>query len=409
VDEMNILFLSDNFPPEVSAAASRVYERACYWVQEKHRVSVITSAPNFPWGKLYDGYKNSWVQKEQMDNINVIRVKTFMAPNKGFFLRTVDFISYMIMAVIVGSFQQKPDVIIATSPQFFAAVGGWALSKIKRVPFIFEISDLWPESIKGLGLMGDSFVYRSLEKLELFLYRQSRLIIVQTNAFKENLVARGINPLKIKIISNAVDIKKYKPVTQKNKKIMSDHGLENKFVIGYIGTHGMSQNLKNVVDVAKRVGEASKHVVFLFVGDGAERDEVMQYAAAHNLKNTVFIPQQCKSDIPEWWSVCDVALVHLKDLEVFKTVIPSKIYEAAGMGLPVLLVAPEGEASQLVEREKLGIHVPVDDKEAFIKQVINLSTSETWKEVFSFSLPIAAQTYNREKQAQDFINCISQI
>ncbi|MDQ2994195.1 MAG: glycosyltransferase WbuB, partial [Pseudomonadota bacterium] len=173
---MNILFLSDNFPPEVNAASSRVYERACYWVKDGHDVRIITCAPNFPFGKVYPGYKNKWVQEEIKDGINVVRVKTYMASNTGFLLRVVDFVSFMFMAVIVGLFQPKPDVVASTSPQFFTAVGAWMLAKLKRVPFIFEIGDLWPESIKGLGLMGDSFIYKTLEKIELFLYRQAAVI-----------------------------------------------------------------------------------------------------------------------------------------------------------------------------------------------------------------------------------------
>ena len=122
---MKILFLSDNFPPERNAAATRVYERACYWTKWGHEVTILTCAPNFPEGELFSGYQNKWYQVEWMDGIRIVRVKTFMAKNSGFFLRVLDFVSYMIRAVIAGSFQNRPDVVMASSPQFFAAVGGW--------------------------------------------------------------------------------------------------------------------------------------------------------------------------------------------------------------------------------------------------------------------------------------------
>ena len=406
---MKILFLSDNFPPEVNASASRVFERACYWVKGEHHVTVLTCAPNFPQGKVYEGYKNCWVQKEQKEGIDVIRVKTFMAPNKGFTLRILDFLSYMMMAVFVGAFQKKPDVVVATSPQFFAALGGWMLSRIKRVPFIFELSDLWPESIQGLGVMGDSWTYQALEKLELFLYRQSKLIIAQTSAFKANLVARGIDPEKIKVILNGVDISRYQPITHKDKDLVDLHHLEDKFIVGYIGTHGMAQDLKRIMEVAKRVMCQSDKILFLFVGDGAEREETIQYTHMHGITNVLFVPQQPKEEIQKWWSLCDVALVPLKDVAIFKTVVPSKIFEAAALNLPVLLVAPPGEASQLVVQEKIGVYVPAHDLERVAQQILDFAAHPSYQTHWAFAPRIAAQKHSREAQAHAFLKAISEI
>jgi colanic acid biosynthesis glycosyl transferase WcaI len=403
---MKILFLTDNFPPEVNAAASRVYERACYWAQDKNQVSVLTCAPNFPLGKVYEGYTNKWVQKEVMKGIQVTRVKTFMAPNRGFALRILDFLSFMVMAIIVGTFQQRPDVIIATSPQFFTAVAGWALSKIKRVPFIFEISDLWPESIKGLGLLGDSFIFKLLEKVELFLYRQAALIVAQTPAFKENLVSRGINPSKIKVILNGVEVNNYAPAAKKDETLLHKYHLENKFIVGYIGTHGLSQNLKSVIDCAKIVEGKAKDILFLFVGDGAEREEIIQHANTLGVKNVLFIPLQPKSEIKKWWSVCDISLVTLKNLPIFKTIIPSKIFESFGMGLPVFLVSPEGEASQLITKENLGVHVNPEDITVFADELIKLAKDKSKLQDLSRASVEASKKYSREKQAREFIDFI---
>lgn len=403
---MKILFLSDNFPPEVNAPSARVFERACYWVQDHHDVSILTCAPNFPLGKVYEGYANNWVQKETMEGVRVIRVKTFMAPNKGFFLRIIDFLSYMVMSILVGSFQSKPDVIVATSPQFFAAIGGWILSRIKRVPFIFEIGDLWPASIKGLGLMGDSFVYRVLEKLELFLYKHSALIIAQTPSFKENLVSRGINPQKIKVILNGVDLKRYQPIVQKDKEILETYQLKDKIVVGYIGTHGMSHDLKKILDVVKIVEARMENITFLFVGEGAEKDDVVRYAKLNHLKSVHFLPLQPKAQIHRWWSVCDIALVPLKDLDIFKTVIPSKIFEVSGLGLPIFLVAPEGEASRLLQEEKFGIHVLPQSIENIAKQLIELASNQGLQKKLRKATLKVAQRYSRERQAREFLECL---
>jgi hypothetical protein len=152
---MHVLFLTENFPPETNAAATRVYERACYWIEAGHQVTVMTCAPNFPHGRLMDGYRNRWRQVEEMSGIRVVRVKSYIAANEGIVRRTLDFLSFMATAFFFGLFEKKPDVVVATSPQFFAAVGGWLLATCRRRPFVFELGDLWPASIIAVGAMKD--------------------------------------------------------------------------------------------------------------------------------------------------------------------------------------------------------------------------------------------------------------
>src|SRR5690242_6366337 len=204
---MKILFLTDNFPPERNAVARRVYERACYWVQWGHQVTVITSAPNFPDGRVFDGYRNAWRRVEAMNGIRVVRVKTFVAPNRGVFLRIADFLSFMIVAFVCGLFEERPDVVIATSPQFFTAVAGCALAAVRRLPWVFELADLWPESIGAVGAMRANFALRLMSRVELFLYRSALSVIALTNAFKRNLVGRGIDPGKIAVVINGADLR----------------------------------------------------------------------------------------------------------------------------------------------------------------------------------------------------------
>ena len=164
---MHILFITENFPPETNAAATRVFERACYWVKAGHQVTVITSQPNFPDGKLFPEFKNGWRQVDEMSGIRVVRVKTFIAANRGVLWRTIDFLSFMVTGIWAGLFETKPDVIAATSPQFFAAVGGWLLAGARRVPFVFELGDLWPASIAAVGAVQPGRALQLIEKLEL--------------------------------------------------------------------------------------------------------------------------------------------------------------------------------------------------------------------------------------------------
>lgn len=181
---MKILFITDNFAP-----ATRTYEHVKEWIKDKDvEVTVITCAPNFPHGKVYPGYKNKLYQKE---NIEVIRVWSYISSNSGFVKRILDYVSFGIMAFVIGLFK-KYDVVVATSPQFFTTWAAWGLNKIKRKPWIFELRDLWPESIKTVGAMKQGKVIDILEKIELALYKNSNKVVAVTDAFKTNLINRGI-------------------------------------------------------------------------------------------------------------------------------------------------------------------------------------------------------------------------
>ena len=215
---MEILFFADNFPPERNAQASRVYERACYWVRWGHKVTVITCAPNFPEGKVFEGYANRWYQMQEMSGIRVLRVKTYIAPNSGTYRRIADFLSYMIAAFVAGLFARRPDLVVATSPQFFGALGGCFLALVRRVPFVLELSDLWPESIVAVGAMKRSHALRLLEQVELWMYRRAVRIVSLTNAFKANLMQRGVRAAKIGVVLNGVDLDRYAP-QERNKEL----------------------------------------------------------------------------------------------------------------------------------------------------------------------------------------------
>jgi colanic acid biosynthesis glycosyl transferase WcaI len=401
---MKILFLSENFPPESNAAATRVYERACYWADWGHQVTVITSAPNFPEGKLFPGYENKWKQFEPMSGINVVRVKTYIAANQGIAHRTFDFLSFMVTGFLAALKEERPDVIAATSPQFFTAVAGWAASAVRGVPFVFEIGDLWPASIAAVGAMKKNLALSLVEKLELFLYRRSTRVAALTTSFKENLVERGIDKNKIAVVINGVDLARYAP-RPRDEGLAKEWGLENKFVVGYIGTHGMAHALGNVLNAAERM-QNNDTVRFLLAGAGAERDALMKDAERRTLNNIVFMPRQPKEMMPAIWSLCDVALVHLKDSPVFAGVIPSKIFEAQAMGLPILLAAPEGEASRIVLNDKAGIHIAAEDPAALAYSINQLTTDKTTLKTFAAASLKAAPGHSRETQAREMLDVL---
>ncbi|RAU21806.1 glycosyltransferase WbuB [Paramagnetospirillum kuznetsovii] len=401
---MRILFLTENFPPETNAAATRVSERALYWIRAGHQVTVLTCAPNFPGGKVFDGWENRWRQIDDVGGIRVVRVKTYIAPNEGFAKRILDFVSFMITAFVAGLLEPRPDVVVSTSPQFFAAVGGWALAAARRVPFVFELGDLWPRSITAVGAMRDSVVIRWLERLELFLYRHSAAVIALTRAFKDDLIRRGIPAEKIAVVINGVDLPRYAP-RPRDAELAAQWGLGDSFVIGYVGTHGMAHGLINVLDAASLLHDAPR-VKFLLVGAGAERQMLMDEAKRRGLSNVVFGPPQPKDMMPRVWSLCDVALVHLKDSPAFAEVIPSKIFEAMGMGLPLLLVAPRGEASHIVEADAAGLFVAAADPKGLAEAARRLESDAALRSSLAAASLAAAPRHTRERQAELFIQAL---
>lgn len=398
---MKILFLSENFPPETNAAATRVFERAVYWARWGHEVTVITQAPNFPHGKLFDDYRNDWHQVEEMGGIRVVRVKTYISANRGVARRTLDFVSYGVTASIAGLREARPDVVCATSPQFFAAVAGWFIGAVRRVPFVFELGDLWPLSISAVGAMKKGLALSAVEQVELFLYRRSARVAALTHAFKRNLIGRGIAADKIDIVINGVDLPRYAP-RPRDVIRERDWSLVGKFVVGYVGTHGMAHGLINVLDAAERLC-ADDRIRFLFVGAGAERDMLIATAQARGLTNVVFANPQPKDAMPAVWSVVDVALVHLKDSPAFAEVIPSKIFEAMAMGLPILFAAPAGEATDLVNQHNAGLTVAAGDPDALAAAVRRLADNADERKGFAQAGLIAAPKHSRETQAREML------
>lgn len=351
---MHILFLTDNFPPESNAPASRTFEHCREWVRAGHQVTVITCAPNFPKGKVFDGYRNRLWQQEVMAGMRVIRVWSYITANEGFVKRILDYQSFMLSATLAAPFVRSVDVVVGTSPQFFTACAGYLVSRMKRIPFVFELRDMWPESIKAVGAMKDSAVIRVLERIEMFLYRKAARIVTVTHAFKDTLIRRGIDGQKIEVVTNGVDLSHFSPQA-KDVQLLAQHGLDGKFVAGYIGTHGMAHALETLLDAAQSLQQTpgAENIRLLFLGDGARKAELASQAQAMGLGNAMFLDAVPKDQVKRYWSVLDVAVIHLRKTELFTTVIPSKLFECMGMGLPVLH-GVAGESADIVVREKVG-------------------------------------------------------
>lgn len=406
---MRLLFLTDNFPPEVNAPASRTFEHCREWVREGHSVVVITCAPNFPKGKLFAGYRNRLWQRETMDGMEVIRVWTFISANEGFALRILDYLSFMLSAFVASLFVRKVDLIVGTSPQFFTACAARMAGLVKRRPWVFELRDIWPESIRAVAAIRQDRLLDLLEKLELHLYRKAAAVVSVTHAFKDNLIRRGIDGAKIHVVTNGVDTTRFRPLP-KDEELVETLGLRACFVAGYIGTHGLAHGLDTLVDAAALLAarDDTSHIRILMLGDGAERARLKSDAEARGLTNILFLESVPKDEVVRYWSLLDTSIVHLKREDLFKTVIPSKIFECMGMGIPILH-GVEGESAGIVKKEGVGIAFEPENAEALAEALQALSGDAGLLERLSLAGPPAAARYSRRTLALDMLALLTQL
>lgn len=406
---MHILFLTDNFPPEVNAPASRTFEHCREWVKAGHQVTVISCVPNFPKGRVYAGYRNRLWQAEIIEGIRLIRVWSYIAANEGFVKRILDYQSFMVTATLAGLLVRRVDVVVGTSPQFFTVCAAWVLSVLKRIPFVFELRDLWPESIKAVGAMQDSAAIRWLEKLEWFLYRQARLIVTVTHAFRDKLIGRGIDGNKISVVTNGVDMTRFKPMP-KDPSLVRQLGLEGKFVGGYVGTHGLAHHLETVLDAAEKfISEGlGEDFHFILLGDGARKPALQDEAHRRRLQNVTFVDTVPKDQVARYWSLLDVSIIHLRKTELFTTVIPSKLFECMGMGLPVLH-GVAGESADMVCAENVGIVFEPENAGELVAQMKVLKNDRPRYEKYRSNGLVAARKYDRTALAMEMLALLDKL
>lgn len=384
---MKILALSHYYPPEVNAPASRLSEHARVWREAGHEVTVVTCAPNHPAGELYPGYRNKLWQEETIDGIRVIRLWTWLAANEGFLPRIANYVSYLLSVLVWMWRLPKADVVMSTSPQFFCGLAGWFLKRRKR-PWVLEIRDLWPESIITVGAMKRGFAIRLLEAIEAFAYRKADLVVSVTDGFVPHIRARRPHG-KIAVIKNGVDLSHFAADPAAAKAFRAEHGLTGKFVASYVGTHGMAHGLDAVVAAAERLMYRAD-VAILMVGGGADRERIRAMRDRRGLTNIVMLDQLPKEAMPAVWGASDAALVLLKRVDTFKTVIPSKMFEAMALGVPMIL-GVEGEAKALMDAGGAGIAITPEDDAELAAAIERLAGDPALKERIGAS----AQAYVR--------------
>lgn len=398
---MHILALTHYYPPEVNAPASRMAEHARAWTRAGHRVTIVTCAPNHPAGTLYPGYRNRLFQRETVDGVEVIRVWTWLAANEGFLQRIVNYVSYLLSVLLAMPRLPRADLMLSTSPQFFCGLAGFLLKRRRR-PWVLEIRDLWPESIIAVGAMKRGLAIRAIEALETFAYRRADLVVSVTEGFVPHIRARRPKG-PIAIVKNGVDLALFAPPDSvAAEAFKAAHGLSGKFVAAYVGTHGMAHGLDTLLDAAELLRER-EDIAFLTVGGGAEHDRLRAEAARRGLTNVTILGQQPKAAMPAIWAATGAALVLLKRVDTFKTVIPSKMFEAMALGCPMIL-GVEGEAAALMHAGKAGIAITPESAEELAAAVVRLADEPGLRASFATNgRAFVERDFDRARLAQAYL------
>jgi colanic acid biosynthesis glycosyl transferase WcaI len=413
---MKILYVSQYFPPEMGAPAARAAELSRYWAAAGHQVTVLTGFPNHPTGVVppeYRGKIRRLVLREKKEGVNIIRTWLLPFPNRKAHERILNYSSFCVSAAFRGLFLSRPDVVIATSPQLLVGLSGWWLARWKRVQFVFEVRDLWPESLSAVG-MGDSNspLHRTLARIAGFLYRRADRIVVVTPAFEDYLVEHWRVPRdKISVIENGVETRLFSPeaFSAEATDLRRELGAEGKFVVSYIGTIGMAHGLEIVIDAAARLQSSNPEIVFLFVGEGAEKTRIVALARERGLGNVRLVDQQPREKIPAYICASDVCLVPLKKTELFKTVIPTKMLEFMSCSRPVIL-GVDGQARAILEEADGGLAIDPENVDALLNAILCLAGNRGMaQELGRNGRDFIVRRFSRHQTAERYIRVLDRL
>lgn len=395
---LKILVISQYFPPEIGAAATRVGELVSALHLKGHKITVVTEFPNYPKGIIADHYRRKLFLREKSNNIDVIRTFVFASERGTFFQRILFYTSFMLSSIFGALRTQKFDIILATSPPLFVALSGYILSLLKGCDFVFEVRDIWPESAIMLHQLKGRFLIWISEKLELFLYRRAKHIIVVTRGFVEDLRAKGVPRQKISLVSNGVDVDFFKP-RPKAPDVSKRLHLENRFVVSYTGNIGLAQGFDTIFECAEILKE-EENIVFVLIGDGVSKKRNIAAVKERRLNNILFVDAQPKSEISAYLSVADVCLVPMKKTQLHLITVPAKLYESMACGKPIIL-SVDGEARRILEEARAGIFVEPENSEQMANAVLRLYQSPELLSTYGQNgRKYVVDHYSRRQQAE---------
>ena len=410
---MNILYVSQYFPPEMGAPSARASELTLHWSQAGHKVSVLAGFPNHPTGVVPENWKprlRRLIYNEKYGDVDVFRTWLWPLPNRKAHERMRNYASFCISAAFRGVTLPRPDVVIGSSPQLLVALAAWWISFCHRIPFVFEVRDLWPESLTAVGA-GDegSLLHHTIGAIARFLYERADHIVVVTPAFREHLIhCWHVSAEKISIVENGVESGLFAPSSGTARdSLRRELEAEDKFIVCYIGTMGMAHGLETLLDAATELQHQNSQVLFLLIGEGAEKERLKAGAQARELRNLRFLDQQPREKIPAFISASDACLVLLKKTDVFKTVIPTKMLEFMSCARPVIL-GVDGQARQIVEEANAGLIIEPENSRALVEATRFLQSDPArGRELGKKGRDYILEKFSRGQTAQKYIDVLT--
>jgi len=396
---MRILYITQYFHPEIGATTNRALANVRCFANIGHDVTVLTEMPNHPKGIIFDGYKHKMFMKEKMEDFMIHRVWVFTSVKKNFITRILFYISFMFMGFLHTLFNwKKYDVIYVTSPPLFAGVIGYFLKKIyRRTKFIFEVRDLWPDVAIEMRELQNKQYQNLSYKMERDFYKSADKIISVTESFKERIVAKGIYGDKINVVRNGTDLE-FNKVTV-SEQLRNHFEVENNFIVVYAGILGIAQNIKTLLESGKQL--SSYNVKILLVGSGPEERILKEYAKDNKISNVIFIGEVTKADVGEYLMLADCGIIPLRNIKVFESTIPSKLFDYMAASLPILL-GVKGEAAEILKQAKAGITYEPDDSEDLAIKILWLKNNPNQLKQMSLNgRKFVEINYNRMKKAEE--------
>jgi glycosyltransferase involved in cell wall biosynthesis len=405
---LKIALLSHYFWPELGAPSARLLEMGREWVAQGHEVTVVTNFPNHPTGVIPETYRGRSFQIEDVQGVHVVRCRTYATPNRGVVRRTLGHLVFMTQAVLQATPHLRgSDVLIASSPTLFAVVAAWLISLRLRAPFVFEVRDLWPAIFVDLGVVRNRFLIHCLERLELFLYRRAHAVVTVTRAFAADIESRGISGAKLFVVPNGVDLEAFRPGPA-DPVLRGRLGAGDELLVLYCGALGISHALARILDVADRL-RSDARFRFVFVGEGAEKEWLVARAAALQLDNVGFYDSVPREHVPALYRSADVCLVPLRAVPLFRSFIPSKMFEILACGRPVL-ASLEGEAAEILQASGAAVVVPPEDVAALVAALVKLAGEPQLREALAArGRPYASECFDRRELARRYIELLERV
>lgn len=409
---MRILLIHQYFLEKGEGGGSRFNEMSQVWANEGHEITVLSGMVHYATGKKVDRYKGKFIYKDNQfyNKVDVLRCHVSESYNVSFIGRLWAYFSFVISSIYAGLFKTKGkyDIILVTSPPLFVGITAYLLSKIKRIPFVFEIRDLWPESAIDTGVLRNKVIIKLAYRFEKFIYKRAKLINVLTPAFRDKLIQdKKVPAEKVIFIPNAADFTLAEKIQEdfNAKEFKNQLGLSDKFVITYVGTHGVANHLIQLVEAAEKLTETN--IVFQLIGTGMQKEALIKETKKRNLTNVIFRDPVSKEEVFKYILASDAGASVLKKADTFKTIYSNKTFDYMSCKKPVFL-AIDGVSRQLINDAKCGVYVEPENIDSIAQGSIVLANksiaeiSTMGENGYSF----AKIHFDRDKLAKEYLEKI---